>query len=657
MLRRFIALQIIIPFFFSNVARADAIDTLLQKLTPIVLKKMPELMAEGLENCAPVNPQTYAEIVRAWQEFIQTTGRVIAEQALELSLSPHYPTVCSVYSNNIASQYTETESSPWTIHSPDSWSDCFWHGHCNFTEVTATTMEPSYFWPKYFIETSDKGNDPYVAFASQNPLYNVDRSLASQVSHLVDQNGAVALTAQVVGMAKIFDTAMSAAGLPMNLGKASLKDVGQVAALTPFEALRIRSDTQDTQSVFDSNIWPVGWSAALGQLTVCSGYIDQNSHQQIGYSWPAGQIGVPDTCPVAMSRDAIAYWDTGMLDYVDPAAVTGMMAASNPATCSASAAITALSNMDSVRGNPLGDNRAVNQIARGLDASLSSVIGCSFPVIGQAAQIAKSAIGSVGRFGGPWCSVWGSIAPRNSTLVENTDYSFALMSQRFEFLAQELFGVPRPRHERWTLAYPWEGSLNLSGNANPTSLNPSGIVQSGIGKVVSMIPGADKLGVSMPASRSDVLMYPGDPRLIDTSLSPKHFADQAAEFAKEAAYITAGQAAGPAPWVAAELARNSADNARGMNMFPGNKRVYTVWDNITCKSSVAKVTVRLGGATILKQYYARNPNGSLSGPSCRGFIHFELYKLFQTELLRQLCDLMSQIKVLPGDQSLGAPFK
>lgn len=49
MLRRLIAIQIMIPFFFSNVAKADAIDTMLQKLTPTVLKKCQNLWQKGLK--------------------------------------------------------------------------------------------------------------------------------------------------------------------------------------------------------------------------------------------------------------------------------------------------------------------------------------------------------------------------------------------------------------------------------------------------------------------------------------------------------------------------------------------------------------------------------------------------------------------------------
>lgn len=658
------SLKIIIccQLILANISYAISPGDILNQLKPSIIDGVQKLLVaehDAVFNCAPITPQSAYDLEETFREFVQDVGRMVVEQTMELSMAPNYPTVCSIYSNNIANQYSDGPASNWTVHTPDSSSDCFWHGRCDFTTVTAQALNPSYFWPKYFIETSEKGNDPYFAFWNNNPLYAADRKIAGQVANLVDNAGAVKLTAQVVGMSKVFDTAMSATGLPMKLGGADLKQVGQVAVLTPLEAMRVRANSDPHQAIFDSNIWPVGWSAAIGKLTVCSGYTDKNSNQQIGYTWPAGRAGVPDTCPVAMSKDAFSYWDTGMLDYVNPAAMSGMIAASNPATCAASAAVTALASMDAVRSSPLGDQGPIFNAAQSLGPSFSSVTGCSFPVIGSSAQIAKEALTSIARFGGPWCSLWGSIAPRNSTLVQTTDYSFALMSQRFEMLSQELFGVPRPRHERWTLAYPWEGTLDLTGNPNPKSTNPVDIVSAGIGKIIQLIPGSDKLpgGLNMPASRSDTLLYPGDPRLLDTSLSSSHYVKRLGEFGKEAAYITAGMAAGPIPWSAAEIARSKSDDLSGKNTFEGNKRVYTVWDNVTCKSSFAKVTTTLGGVEINHQYYSMNPNGSLGAPSCKAWVHFELYKYFQKELLRQLCDLMAKVKILPGDQSLGAPFK
>jgi len=655
-------ITIYFPLILANTTYAISVDDVLNQLKPSIIDSVQKLLVvehDVLFNCAPLTPQSAYDLEEAYREFVEDVGRMVVEQTMELSMAPHYPTVCSIYSNNIAKQYSDGSTSNWTVHSPDSMSDCTWHGHCDFTTVTAKALNPSYFWPKYFIETSEKGNDPYSAFSGSNPLYVADRKVAGQVANLVDNAGAVKLTAQVVGMSEVFDTALSAAGLPMKLDGADLTQVGQVAALTPLEAMRVRSNSDPHQAIFDSNIWPVGWSAAIGKLTVCSGYTDKASNQQIGYTWPAGEIGAPDTCPVAMSKDAFSYWDTGMLDYINPAAMSGMIAASNPATCAASTALTALASMDAVRASPLGDQGPIFKAAQTLGTSFSSVTGCSFPVIGSSAQIANQALLSIARFGGPWCSLWGSIAPRNSTLVQNTDYSFALMSQRFEMLSQELFGVPRPRHERWTLAYPWEGTLDLSGNPNPTGANPVDIVKTGIGKITQLIPGSSKLpeGTSTPASRSDTLLYPGDPRLMDTSLNSSYYAKRLAEFGKEAAYVTAGMAAGPIPWSAAEMARSKSDDLNGTNGFEGNKRVYTVWDNVTCKASFAKVTTSLGGVEINHQYYSMNPNGSLGVPSCKAWVHFELYKYFQMELLRQLCDLMAKVKILPGDQTLGAPFK
>ncbi len=625
-------------------------EDVMNELEPEAIKMAKDMISKSADfaaSCAPYSPQSIADLVDTWREIVQNMTTTVAQAASELAFSPSYPTICSVYTNNIAAQYDDSGKSIWNVKSP---SYSFW----NYSplRIDAETLNPTYYWPKYFIEASEKGNDAFSAFASNNAFYMANRKVASSISSLVDQAGAVKLTAMATGASFAFDTAMSATGLPMKLGGADVSKLSQTTVLTPLEAMRVRASKSPTNPTYDANIWPVAWSHIAGRMSVCHGY----TNDQIGYVWKGGQYGAPDTCPVAMAKDAFAYWDTGMLDYVNPAAVSGMIAASNPYSCGASAAVSALANMDAVQSSPLGDRGPINQSIQGLDPSLAGISGCSFPILGDAIQIAKAAVGSVTRFGGPWCSIWGSVAPRSSTVVQDSDYSFALTAQKFELLSQELFGVPRAKKERWTLAYPWEGEISLGGNPNPGNLNPSDVISSGIGKIVSKIPGGDKLA-SSPVSRSDTLMFPGDPRLIDTSLSPKYYADRAANFLAEGAYIAGGMAAGPAAWTATELARLKYDDFRGQNTFTGNKRIYTIWENVSCKASFAKVTSSMFGKKLLTQYWSLNPNGSLGSPSCKAFVRFEFYKLFQTKLLRKTCDMLSKAKILPGNQSLGAPFK
>lgn len=112
-----------------------------------------------------------------------------------------------------------------------------------------------------------------------------------------------------------------------------------------------------------------------------------------------------------------------------------------------------------------------------------------------------------------------------------------------------------------------------------------------------------------------------------------------------------------APWIAAEIARAQYGNIMGSNFLPGNKRIYVIWEKITCDAPFIKVTVKhdFGEQSIYKdlpETGVKNPDYSQfesAGPSCRTAIRYELYKRFQTKYMRDWCDLLGK--------GLGEPFK
>ena len=112
-------------------------------------------------------------------------------------------------------------------------------------------------------------------------------------------------------------------GFDFEVGQTEIDSAARTAVLTPFEKLRLRANSTPDMTSYEANIWPVGLSATIAEkLTVCG---------EGGLKWPIP--GVPMTCPLAMSKDAWAYWDSGMIDYLNPNAVRGIAAATNPVAC------------------------------------------------------------------------------------------------------------------------------------------------------------------------------------------------------------------------------------------------------------------------------------------------------------------------------------
>ncbi len=431
---------------------------------------------------------------------------VLSEKAITLSLKRDYPNACHVLSQNLLSTGEESESKEQVCLNKLS-------GQCIQTE---TRIYPvfKYHWPKYFIEVSQKGNDPHQAFASGNLLFSANRKIANMISGLTDLQGPYSLLAKVVGVSS---SIKSVTQVDMQAAPGEMTRALQAGVLIPFERLRIRANDSPDMPSHEVNIWPVGLSQTIAKnLSVC---------QKGGFEWKLQ--GVPMTCPIAMARDAWSIWDTGMLDYLNPNAIRGMMTASHPVSCIADQAASMLleSAMDA---NPsLGESDQASSLISNLPSSYRGLGMCSFPILNSTEAIVTQTLGLVNSFQGPWCTLWGPLVPRASTHVYKSDYGFANAALKFKMLAHDIFGLPRGSHERWSLAYPWEES--------PAS--------SMLDFVKNFLPFLESLGLSTEGSvalgRSLLLMRPGDPRMLDASYSVASLAQEATNLAKEIAYLSA----------------------------------------------------------------------------------------------------------------------
>ena len=59
--------------------------------------------------------------------------------------------------------------------------------------------KPTYYWPKYFMEVTQKGHDPHPSFVKKNTLYTANRKLAAGLAKKVDVDGAIKLGQYVFG--------------------------------------------------------------------------------------------------------------------------------------------------------------------------------------------------------------------------------------------------------------------------------------------------------------------------------------------------------------------------------------------------------------------------------------------------------------------------
>ena len=576
-----------------------------------VIKDAQEIITQLGLNCAsPTLVEAfYSEFTRA----ISGVARVASESSQLMIYKEDFPNICHVMTQNHLNTYSENTN---IEHS----KKCVmrdWKGKCiAYNNYTHERPEPSYFWPKYFIEVTEKGNDPHSKFAKNNLLFKTNRVLADQLSKLMDTEGAVKLTTLVMGGKEVLST------VGMNVGPNDMGEVSKVAVMTPLEKMRIRGSKEKTNRSFDVNIWPVALSELFARhFSVCGPILEQQGQDVGGYSWAFR--GVPMTCPVATTNDSYAFWDTGMIDYLDPEAVTAMGIGSNPLSCGIAQGGAYLSNLSSGKSQSVGDKTEVNKAINSQDGFMSkSLSSCSFPILGTAHAIAKQALSYTDS--SKWkqlkCTLWGSIAPRMSTSVYDTDYSYANTALKFKLLAHDLFSLPRGKEERWSLAYPWEKNPKFMGSEFQDYFSElDGFLKS---KNITMDNGKSD-------GRSYTLFTPGSPYLVDSSMTAKHLADQGKNWATEMATLSTLT-------VPTELIRQKLAQTTGENSVSGDRRIYTIFEKVTCIYPSTRTTTRTPLGTETRKY-----------DSCKDAIRYEVYKYIQTKYLRNICDAFKQIEGQP----------
>ena len=595
----------------------------LEALNPLSLISHTKALKKGTEVAASLAPECLVRpelFVQELYQILRGIGHVVGEMATQKVMSEGFPNICHVLTKPQIASYTEnTHDSGWSCRAH---MKVLGKKVC-LAKVKATRPKPHYWWPKYFLEVTKKGLDPYKAFASENKLYSLNRKLAKKLKNYVDSQGAITLTSYVMGSKNL----LSALG--MEVGEQNWEDLFKLGFLAPFESMRLRANNQKTLATFEVNIWPVLLSKTLAEhFTVCGPKLKKQGKHPGGYSWPFK--GVAQTCPVALSSDAYAYWDTGMIDYLDPQAIASMAVSSHPLTCGAAEGMRSLSKLGAKTKSFLGDKKGVEGLLKGVGGKLSqSLRSCSWPIMGSAQAIASKLIS----LGDPqkWetnCTFWGPLAPRMSSHVFDNDYTYANSALRFKLLAHELFGLPRGREERWSLAYPWEEKIGDSGLVGKlTTVFTEKLNQMGV-----------KWSFSNGFSRSEGLYPPGHPIMVNASASTSYLQDRAVQLGQEVSYLKSVQSLGNAALVASEIRRLKKADEEGENSLPGDRRIYTLWEKIECKADAVKITTKPLNALKISEY-----------KSCKEAIRFEVYKFIQTELLRDLCDLLKQKQ--------GRPFK
>jgi len=580
-------------------------------------KDAKEIVANIGLNCA--SPQHWGQFISEVQNLVRSIPNITTEMALQVAIKKDYPNVCHVLTENQINAYSEGESKKKSKKCVKRvLGKCIAHNRIERTRAT-----PSYYWPKYQIEVTEKGNDPHPSYSSGNRLYSLNRQLANGLSSLVDTNGSLKLMTLAMGAG----SAINLTGLQAPTGNdlSSLgSDTGKLLILEQGQKIRLRSSSKKTNVTFDVNIWPIAGAKTIAKhLTVCGPLLNRMGLHPGGYSWSYENI--PMTCPVATSSDAYSMWDTGYLDYIDPEVVSSMVIGSNPLSCGMASGMEYLSEMKSSPGNKIGETSAISNKLKSLGEIKHSLAMCSWPILGNAEIIAKKSLSltSLKKWSQAKCTLWGSTAPRSSNTPFNNDYSFANTALKFKLFAHEMFGVPRGEKEKWSLAYPWEeGTANNSFDSIANSISE----------------GVRKLGIKNDSaggiSRSEDLLSPGHPKMINASTNPLHLAVRAGQLAKEMAYSGALLASssssglyGTGAISGAEITRLQKNKITGENDISGDRRIYTIWENITCSSNsqITEVTTPVG--LQIKQY-----------DSCSQAIQFEVYKYVQLKLLRRICD-------------------
>jgi len=483
------------------------------------------------------------------------------EIATQLGSKSDYPTICHVLTPshiNINKATLENNVETTSKHCKKKFL-----GTCVVKATTKTTTYiPTYYWPKYFIEVVSHGNKYHPTFGNNNTFFDLNRKLAKSLG-TVDASEAFQLLALPVVKTAVEQLLQTSFNIDMS-------QVITIPFVQGFEHKRIRASQSSTQSSYDVHIWPVGLSATMGQhFSVC---------QKGGFTWPIK--GVAMTCPVALSEDAMAYWDTGIIDYSDPQAMASLAIGTIPGSGVATQAMNTFGNMEGRESSKnQGPDVDMPNVSNELKDSLKN---CSWPMLGNVEAITNKVVSMTDtqKWQGPYVTPWGMLAPRMSTSTYHSDYAMANAALKFKLLAHELMNTPRGKHERWSLAYPWEGSTTTSSDS----------IVKGFTGSFNMLSVAD---------RSNGLYLAGDLKLIDLA-----FGSTIVETMKDA--------------------------------LATKRRIYTIWEKVSCTAPVTKTQTTLTTLDGLVSVGVTKYN------SCEIAIRHEVYKFVQTKLLRKICDGLDQ---------------
>lgn len=624
-------LLISLNLFFSSSTLANALYDIAE------ISKDGAKIVSGLGlNCG--SPNNWGVFVEEFQNIASNTQAFITELGLQTGGAKDFPNVCHVLTTNQINSYKEdthrTVDKKCVVKLPKPFKGCKVHN-------TITTDKPiaSYWWPKYLIEVSEKGNDHHESFTENNTLFKLNRGIANGLSSLFDVGGVVKLA----GLMELSMKSLEATGIAKKPKTGNSLDSSKAIVLSPLEKMRVTSNSQSNLKTLEASIWPIVSSKVLAEgLTVCGPDNFKIGKETGGYGWDFK--GVPMTCPVALSADAYSYWDSGIIDFLDPEFAQSLLVGSNPLTCGMAQAQNYFSNEKSASSPPSGEQEEIKKKQSGLSLrDKMSLSKCSFPILGPAQAIAKKtlAMTDMRKWKQVKCTLWGNIAPRSSQLTMETDYSYANTALKFKLFSHEMFGVPRGENERWSIAYPWEGSGTHEAEGALGSFNK--IYDSSFGQNVKKVTGGKMdLSNNNSSNRSEGLFVVGDPRFINASMSSKYIANRTKELAREASAISAlaTSTSGLDPitrsavYSAFETARYAKTSIGGSNAVSGYKRIYTIWEKVSCVGSTTRVKTTF-------------PVSITAYSSCRDAIKYEARKYFQIKYLRKLCNFLGHTEGKP----------
>ena len=310
---KFIALLIMSFSLLSNETKALDISSLRNDFEKSVssIEDFLDFTKDAMFNCSITPQDLKIEIGLFFADLMAVSSQELLKDVIS---STKFPTACHVLYDDVLNDITIEKKMD------DSGSTKFLGAE--ITKNEKFKLEISYYWPKYFIEASEKSNDPFEAFSHKNSMYLANRKLVEQ-------------------LASQYDTG----GFEKVLEKLKKNPIGSLAALVPLGSSGIRASQDPDHPNFEVNIWPVGLSHALGKVSLCGSVPTEKlkSRESIGYNFDslsklsgvtsAALAGVPQLCPISSSQDLAPYWYTGVLDHMDLTKKAASSAVVDPTKC------------------------------------------------------------------------------------------------------------------------------------------------------------------------------------------------------------------------------------------------------------------------------------------------------------------------------------